>query len=48
MLKIGVIGAGHIGKIHLKLLLELKILLKSLDFTTPIEKMRKLLTVLLE
>ena len=24
MLKIGVIGAGHLGKIHLKLLLELK------------------------
>ena len=24
MLKIGVIGAGHLGKIHIKLLLEMK------------------------
>ena len=32
MLKIGVVGAGHLGKIHIRLLLELKDIFEFVGF----------------
>lgn len=41
MLKIGVFGAGHLGKIHLKLLLELKEVFEVVGFYDPSDEMAK-------
>lgn len=40
MLKIGVLGAGHLGKIHIKLLLELKDAFNLVGFYDPNEEVR--------
>lgn len=41
MLKIGVLGAGHLGKIHIKLILELKDQFELVGFYDPNEKVAK-------
>ena len=38
MLKIGVLGAGHLGKIHIRLLLELKEIYELVGFYDPNEE----------
>ncbi len=40
MIKIGVLGAGHLGKIHIRLILELKEVYEFIGFYDPSEKTR--------
>lgn len=40
MIKIGVLGAGHLGKIHIRLILELKDVYEFIGFYDPSEKIR--------
>jgi len=40
MIKIGVLGAGHLGKIHIRLILELKDVYEFVGFYDPSEKTR--------
>jgi len=40
MIKIGVLGAGHLGKIHIRLILELKDVYEFIGFYDPSEKTR--------